>query len=71
MNVTLKCISNTKTEKRLYKYPWQLFKMAPNKKRKSACARMRSIPTGRLYSHLASEQDTTGPGQSPAQDVFF
>ena len=31
---------------------------------------MRSIPAGRLYSHLASEQDTTGPGQSPAQDVF-
>ena len=28
--------------------------------------------TGRgLQSHLAIEQDTTGPGQSPAQDVFF
>ena len=32
---------------------------------------MRSIPAGGLYSHLASEQDTTGPGQSPAEDVFF
>ena len=31
---------------------------------------MRSIPAGWLYSHLANEQDTTGPGQSPAQDVF-
>ena len=33
--------------------------------------RMRSTPAGRLYSHLASKQDATGPGQSPAQDVFF
>ena len=32
---------------------------------------MRSTLAGRLYSHLASEQDATGPGQSPAQDVFF
>ena len=31
---------------------------------------MRSTPAGRLYSPLANEQDTTGPGQSPAQDVF-
>ena len=26
---------------------------------------------GRLHSHLASERDTTDPGQSPAQDRFF
>ena len=32
---------------------------------------MRSTPAGRLYSPLANEQDATGPGQSPAQDVFF
>ena len=31
----------------------------------------RSAPAGRLHSHLVNEQDTTGPGQSPAQDVFF
>ena len=31
---------------------------------------MRSTPAGRLYSHLANEWDTTGPGQSPAQDIF-
>ena len=28
-------------------------------------------PAGRLYSHLASKQDTTGPGQSPARGRFF
>ena len=27
---------------------------------------MRSTLAGRLYSHLANEWDTTGPGQSPA-----
>ena len=48
----------------------QAFLHAPNKKRKSACASMRSTPAGRLYSHLASKQDTTGPGQTPAQDVW-
>ena len=32
---------------------------------------MRGTPAGWLHSHLANEQDTTGPGQSPAQDVFF
>ena len=32
---------------------------------------MRSTPAGGLLSPLANEQDTTGPGQSPAQDVFF
>ena len=47
------------------------FSKVNNKRRKSAFASMRSRPIGRLYSHLASEQDTTGPGQSPAQDVFF
>ena len=31
---------------------------------------MCSTPAGRLYSNLANEQDTTGPGQSPAQDVW-
>ena len=36
-----------------------------------ACTRMHSILAGRLYSHLVSEQDATGPDQSPAQDVFF
>ena len=25
---------------------------------------------GGLHGHLAGEQDTTGPGQSPAQDLF-
>ena len=35
------------------------------------CAHIRSTPAWRLYSHLANEQDTTCPGQSPAQDVFF
>ena len=31
---------------------------------------MRSMLAGGLHGHLASEQDTTGPGQSPAQDFF-
>ena len=31
---------------------------------------MHSTLVGRLYSHLANEQDTTSPIQSPAQ-VFF
>ena len=47
------------------------FSKVDNKKRKSACPRLRITPARRLYSPLANEQDTTGPGQSPAQDVFF
>ena len=31
----------------------------------------RRTPAGGLHSPLANEQDTTGPGQSPTQDVFF
>ena len=72
-------IINYKLEKNsLVKYIKKFKKFLLNFKRfKSSRAkqkeeeRMRSIPAGRLYSHLASEQDTTGPGQSPAQDVFF
>ena len=41
------------------------------KRGRAHAPRMRITPAGRLYSPLANEQDTTGPGQSPAQDVFF
>ena len=41
---------------------------APNKKRKNTWVRTHSRE---LHSHLANEQDTTGTGQSPAQDVFL
>ena len=32
---------------------------------------IRHTLAGRLHSHLVNKQDTIGPGQSPAQDVFF
>ena len=32
---------------------------------------MRTPDELRVTHHLMNEQDTTGPGQSPGQDVFF
>ena len=43
----------------------------PSRVKQKEEERMCSAPAERLYSHLANEQDTTGPGQSPAQDIFF
>ena len=40
-----------------------------NKKRKSACTSMRSIPAGRLHGHLANEQYRSRP--EPSSGRFF
>ena len=54
----------------IYLLNLQLSKVG-NKNKRNTCASMLSTLAGRLHSHLMNEQDTTGPGQSPAQDVSF